>query len=115
MYIVCKMISHVSVCVRASVRPCVCVYVYVCGSWRNDHIDRVYSNSLRNNEVDNFNFSISNRSCIHSEPGMQLLLSISCSSSSFDGVNVLFIIALYQLQKLKARVLIKMMYSNIVE
>ena len=53
--------------------------------------------------------AIRNRSCIHSEPGMQLLLSGSCASSSFYGVNEIFIIALYQLQMLKARrVLINM-------
>ena len=46
---------------------------------------------------------------------MQLLLLSLCVSSSFHGVNVIFIIALYQLQKLKACELIKMMYSNLVE
>ena len=56
-------------------------------------------------------FSVSNRQCIHSE----LLFSRSCALSTFHGVNVIFIIALYQLQNLKARVHIKMMYSDWVE
>ena len=64
---------------------CVCL----CVMW-SDHIDRVHSNSPWNNEVGNFNFSIRNRSCIQSEPGMQLLLSSSCASSSFDSVVVFF-------------------------
>ena len=46
---------------------------------------------------------------------MQLLLSKSCALRSFHDVNVVFIIALYQLQNLKARVHIKIMYSNLVE
>ena len=46
---------------------------------------------------------------------MQLLLSSSCASRSFHGGNVIFITALYRLQKLKVCVLIKMMFSNLVK
>ena len=37
-------------------------------------------------------------------------VSVMC----FHGVNVIFTIALYQLQKLEARVNIKMMFNNLV-
>ena len=50
--------------------------------------------------------------------GMRLHVSFKLPCAfifSFNGVNVIFIIALYQLQKLKACVLIKMTYSNLVE
>ena len=54
----------------------------------------------------------------NSEPAVQRLLSRSSALRNFHDVNVVFIIALYQLQnliELKARAHIKVMYSNLVE
>ena len=72
------------------------------GAGRGGAYRYINSNSLRNSDVDNFIFSISNRPCKKCEPTVQLLLSRSCAwkQHGFYDVNVIVIIALYQRQNL---------------
>ena len=60
----------------------VCVRVFVCDGGMIISIEFIKSH------YGTMKLTISISQCIHGEPGMQLLLSSSCASSSFNGVDV---------------------------
>ena len=86
---------HTYLChgVHACMHSCVRVRVCVCVWWGNDPIDRFHRFMFI--AIHYGTVKLTGYAYIVNRVTMQLLLSSSCASSSFHGVNVNFITALY--------------------